>query len=418
MTGNSAPIKPEYPLYPFQHQVLSELLAILIPNEADVVQTDRRVVAHLPTGAGKTRTACHAACHILSRFASTGKAVIWLASTEELCQQASDDLARAWQFLGNRPINRYQFWGDLSIDLKHIDDSILVAGLPKLWSVAQKDYHTIRYLAEAAALVIFDEAHQAVAPTYRFITEQLITYQAPLLGLTATPGRTAEVGEDDYDLAQVFNFNKVTIDPRGHSNPVTYLTSQGFLADPEFIPVNFQSDLVISEPTAVSDYTSRDLVKVGSNAEWRKAIVDTTTAALRDNHRVMVFCPSVQSVKDCTTDLTSKGFIAEGIVGTTPRDVRQEVVKRYKQEHGPPMALLNYGVFTAGFDAPKTRCAVIGRPTTSLVLYSQMAGRAMRGHRSNGNRTCQIYTMADLSLRGFASVTEAFRNWEELWRQN
>ena len=55
---------------------------------------------------------------------------------------------------------------------------------------------------------------------------------------------------------------------------------------------------------------------------------------------------------------------------------------------------------------------------TSLVLYSQMVGRAMRGRRSGGNRTCQIYTVVDTHLPGFGSVAEAFTNWEELWQQD
>lgn len=80
------------------------------------------------------------------------------------------------------------------------------------------------------------------------------------------------------------------------------------------------------------------------------------------------------------------------------------------------MALLNYGVLTAGFDAPRTSCVVVARPTTSLVLYSQMIGRAMRGPRSGGNRKCQIYTIIDTKLNGSGSVAESFQNWEQLWQ--
>ena len=201
-----------------------------------------------PTGAGKTRIACHAASTILSRYDSVGKTVIWLASTEELCQQASDDLAYAWRYLGNRPVNRYELWGSREVDTSQMQDGILVAGLPKLWQVARKDYGFMRHLAQSAALVIFDEAHQAVARTYRFITEQLITYQTPLLGLTATPGRTAQIGHEDQDLAEMFNAQKITIDPRGHGNPVAYLTRQGFLADPEYIPIHIESELDVQPP--------------------------------------------------------------------------------------------------------------------------------------------------------------------------
>ena len=75
----------------------------------------------------------------------------------------------------------------------------------------------------------------------------------------------------------------------------------------------------------------------------------------------------------------------------------------------------NYGVLTAGFDAPRTRCVIIARPTTSLVLYSQMVGRALRGPRAGGNATADVYTVADTNLPGFGSVADAFTNWEELW---
>ena len=79
------------------------------------------------------------------------------------------------------------------------------------------------------------------------------------------------------------------------------------------------------------------------------------------------------------------------------------------------MALLNFGVLTAGFDAPVTSCVIVARPTTSVVLYSQMVGRAMRGRRAGGNRDCEIYTVVDNNLPGFRSVADAFSNWEELW---
>ena len=82
------------------------------------------------------------------------------------------------------------------------------------------------------------------------------------------------------------------------------------------------------------------------------------------------------------------------------------------------MVLFNFGVLTAGFDAPRTRCVIIARPTTSLVLYSQMAGRAMRGPRAGGNPRADILTVVDTNLPGFGSVTEAFTNWEELWKIN
>ena len=410
-------LAPVYSLHDYQQQVLDDILAAITPARHAVVQPERRVVAHLPTGAGKTRIACHAASTILSRYDSVGKTVIWLASTEELCQQAFNDLTYAWGYLGNRPVNGYELWGSRDVDPGQMRDGIMVAGLPKLWQVARNDYGFMRHLAQSAALVIFDEAHQAVARTYRFITEQLITYQTPLLGLTATPGRTAQIGDEDQDLAEMFNGQKITIDPRGHGNPVAYLTRQGFLADPEYIPILIESELDVKAPREDQEYTGADLRRIGNDSEWHRAIMGATVRALQFHRRVIVFCPSVESVKRCVVELRQEGYQAADVLGTTPPEARREIIERYRSSDGHAMAIVNYGVLTAGFDAPRTSCVVIGRPTTSLVLYSQMVGRALRGPKSGGNRTCQIYTVADTSLPGFRSVATGFQNWEELWRQ-
>jgi superfamily II DNA or RNA helicase len=79
--------------------------------------------------------------------------------------------------------------------------------------------------------------------------------------------------------------------------------------------------------------------------------------------------------------------------------------------------LCNFGILTTGFDAPETSCAVIARPTDSLVLYSQMVGRAIRGVRSGGNLEAEIVTVIDESLPGFGNVADAFTNWDDVWKE-
>ena len=68
-----------------------------------------------------------------------------------------------------------------------------------------------------------------------------------------------------------------------------------------------------------------------------------------------------------------------------------------------------------GFDAPKTSAVVIARPTKSLVLYSQMVGRCIRGPKAKGNSRCTVVTVADTGRYGFDSVTDAFSNWDDVW---
>lgn len=416
MESDTARVEPAYGLHPYQRQVLDDLMGFLRPNPNDIVPASQRAIVHMPTGAGKTRVACHAACSLLSGAQAEGKVVVWLASTEELCDQAADDLEQAWSVLGNRPIEIYRFWGDSSLDLSELESGFLVAGLAKLWAVSGKNVRLLRDLAEVTAGVIFDEAHQAVARTYRYLTEQLLTYQPPLLGLTATPGRTSAISDSDYNLAEMFSSNKVAIDARGHGNPVTYLIRQGYLANPEFIPIEVSSQVGFSLPSEGLDYTQDELQELGNDKVWQETISEVTLSALKMHRRIMVFCPSVNSVRECAKTVRDRGVSAEIILGQTPNEARKCTVGRFKRDTCEPMALFNYGVLTAGFDAPLTRCVIVGRPTTSLVLYSQMIGRAMRGHRSGGNRMCQIYTVIDSNIPGFGSVAEAFTNWEELWQ--
>src|SRR3546814_2487998 len=90
---------------------------------------------------------------------------------------------------------------------------------------------------------------------------------------------------------------------------------------------------------------------------------------------------------------------------------RDAAIRRYKGNAAHPIVMCNFGVLTTGFDAPSTSAAVIARPTRSLVLYSQMVGRATRGVKAKGNATAEIVTVVDHHLPGFGDVAEAFENW-------
>ena len=416
MVSNTHQAEPAYSLYPYQRQVVHDAISVLYPPNRSITADGPRVVIHMPTGAGKTRVACTLASDILNRPESEGKIAVWLATTEELCDQAADDLLVAWSHLGNRTVMMNRFWGIHDSNPDDWSEGFLVAGLQKLWSVSDRNVRTMQKIAENSACVIFDEAHQAVASTYSFLAEQLATYDAPMVGLTATPGRSARGDtDDDLRLAKMFKHKKVSIDDKGHGSPITYLVSQGYLANPEFVFVDVDTIFSVPDPTAGADYERKDLTSIGEDAAWRQATVDLATKALNDHVRVLVFCPSVESAVACTRNLRDVGLRAECVLGSTPSNERTRIVEDFKGKSNEPICLFNYGVFTAGFDAPRTRCVIVARPTTSLVLYSQMIGRAMRGKQSGGNRRCQIYTLANGSLPGFGSVAEAFKNWENLW---
>ena len=404
-------VEPYYCLHPYQRQVFADIIRALSSPE-------RRVVAHLPTGAGKTRIATHVACYLLNQNENHNSLVIWLSSTQELCEQAADQLQRGWTYLGLRDIRVYRHWGNFSTDMRRLETGFLVTGLAKLRSASLRDNTLLAHLASHAVAVIFDEAHQAVAQTYSFVTEQLCSCRPPLLGLTATPGRTTNLTEADYQLADMFNCEKVSIDPRGHDNPVTYLIQNRYLANPSFIPINFESKVTIPQPPLGADYSTYDLERLGSDDERINVIVKFADCAVKRHPRTIVFCPSVESALECNRRLQEKGVATSVITAETADESRRNIIENFKSNDNQHMVMFNYGVLTAGFDAPRTRCVIIARPTTSLVLYSQMVGRALRGPKSGGNIKAEIFTVADTGLPGFGSVIDAFKNWEELWLNN
>ena len=411
VASDPALVRPEYGLHPYQRQVYRDILTALECPE-------RRVVAHLPTGAGKTRIATHVAAHMLNARDDGNALVIWLASSEELCEQAVEAIERAWVRLGQRDAAVHRYWGSHRLDLQQMSDGFLVAGLAKLWATTSKEIALLPQLAHRTAGVIFDEAHQAIAYTYEFLTEQLTSTRPPLLGLTATPGRTANVTAEDYRLAEMFAHRKVSIDPHGHGSAVTYLIHSKYLAEPTFTKKEFPSGVDVAEPSAGADYSRVVLETLGRDEQRNKRIVEWTQEAAFRHRRIIVFCPSVGSAIECARRLRQAGIESSAITAQTAPEIRQAVIERYRADSPETRVIFNFGVLTAGFDAPMTSCVIIARPTTSLVLYSQMAGRAMRGPRVGGNMWASILTVVDLDLPGFDSVANAFNNWEELWTTN
>ena len=107
---------------------------------------------------------------------------------------------------------------------------------------------------------------------------------------------------------------------------------------------------------------------------------------------------------------------SSSITASTDPDKRQKWLELFKDASDEEACVLfNYGVLTTGFDAPRTSAAIISRPTKSLVLYSQMVGRVIRGTKVDGTESAEIWTVVDQDLPGFRDLSEAFNNWEDVW---
>jgi DNA repair protein RadD len=411
-SATRALVAPSYGLFPHQLRAARQVQGVLYND-------DRRVVLHLPTGAGKTRTAMHLVADHLRAHGPT--LVVWLAHGNELLTQAADEFERAWASLGNRDVTVGRFWGGGGVDLEGLYDGLAVLGLEKAQARVNADVGFLDQLGSFTSLTIFDEAHQAVAPTYRRAIDALtLRPDASLLGLTATPGRTWADIDEDTRLADLFAGRKVTLQVEGYTNPVTGLIEQGFLARPSFRTVATDAGVLLSEGdlTALADSYDlpTDLVaRLTNSKQWSLQVVEVVRELVTRHRRILVFAGSVSHCRLLSAVLSSQGIDSDHVTGVTPARRRAQAIDRFHRPTSRPMVLCNYGVLTTGFDAPAASAAVVARPTRSLVLYSQMVGRVLRGPKAGGTDTCEVITVTDPDLPGFGDIAEAFENWEDVW---
>lgn len=380
-----------------------------------------RVVLHMPTGAGKTRTAMNIIAEHLRTHEPT--LVIWLASTEELCEQAASEFEKAWLSLGNRDVDLFRFWGNRNLDLDSVYDGLLIGGLAKVYSATKNRIQFISALASRTSLVVIDEAHSAIAESYSLILDALVRMQRPnpaLLGLTATPGRTWADISTDEQLSNFFSRQKVTLEVEGYDNPVDFLVDQQYLARVSYRSLlhksgNVLSDADIRRIEEAFDIPSQVLQQLAEDQQRNLLIIDAIEDLARRHSRIIVFAATVEHSDILAAVLQMRGYDARSITSGTPTQTRQNTISWFKNPDDSIRILCNFGVLTTGFDAPKTSAALIARPTKSLVLYSQMVGRAIRGKKAGGNETAEIITVVDYGLPGFGDVAEAFNNWEDIW---
>ena len=411
--AESVEARGKYQLFTHQRRAVLKVQEILASQKP-------RVLLHMPTGSGKTRTAMNVIAEHLRSNEPT--LVIWLAFSDELCEQAVEEFEKTWEFLGNRPINAYRFWGASEPDLQAERDGFVVASLGKMYNYAMRKLSLVATLADRTSLVIIDEAHQSIAPTFELVLDTMVEKQPTtgLLGLSATPGRTWNDVVEDQRLADFFRRQKVGLEVEGYSNPVDYLVKSEYLARPVFSSLFYTlgEDLSPKDLADIEnemDIPPRILERLALDEQRNLGIIHRAEQIAKEHRRIILFAASVAHAKLLAAVLRARGLAADSITGDTPYGERRRIINRYRGSFDGPIVLCNYGVLTAGFDAPETSAAVIARPTKSLVLYSQMVGRALRGPLAGGNEEAEVITVVDTNLPGFGDLGESFYNWEDVW---
>jgi len=322
-------------LRPYQEQAIERL-------RGEVRAGRRSVLCVLPTGGGKTVIFSS----IVGGAVERSRRCMIVAHRIELIDQAARKLVDAGIPEGEIGIVRA---GD-----RRRRPSALV-------QVASVDSLRTRTVAPCS-LVIVDEAHRALAQSYQRLRED--HPDAVHLGFTATPVRG-----DGKGLGAAY-------DSMVLAAPVSQLVAEGYLVAPRVlsVPPDRAPDLSRVKTTA-GDYDQRQLGEVMSEGRLVGDIVEHWEKHAK-GRRTVGFAVTVEHSKQIVERFRERGHAAEHLDGTTPADQRAAILGRL--ERGETLIVINVGVLTEGWDQPSAKCLILARPTKSLGLYLQMAGRILR----------------------------------------
>ncbi|MDX8152089.1 DEAD/DEAH box helicase family protein [Patulibacter brassicae] len=403
-------------LHDFQDRAAAGIRSLLVDDG------DRRGLLSLPTGAGKTRVTVEA----LIRAVAAGELespILWIAQTQELCEQAVQSWAEVWRAVGPaRSLKISRLWGSYSAQAREDGGiQVVVATIAKL-GASCFGKPAYKWLSRPG-VVIVDEAHVSTTTSY---TELLKwtgidrgTDHAPLIGLSATPYRGFNSVETD-SLAGRYGIRRLDegVFDEAEGASISLLQDKGILArvDHQVLEGSEQVPLTSAEKEHIQKYRSLPpsvLNKIGRDLDRTNRLVKSVTELPAD-WPVLMFAASVAHAETLAALVARKGRSAAAISGDTPDPVRRHLIGEFRA--GRLQTLTNYGVLTEGFDAPSIRALYIARPTYSPNRYLQMIGRGLRGPANGGKPVCQVIDVAD-NVVAFG-LRLAFREFEQAWKQS
>ncbi|MBE0403926.1 DEAD/DEAH box helicase [Halomonas citrativorans] len=353
----------------------------LRPYQTDAV---KRVVTHfrassepavvvLPTGSGKSLVIAE-----LARLAR-GRVLV-LAHVRELVEQNHA---------------KYQAYG--------LKADIFSAGLKRKEASRQVVFGSVQSVVrnleafndEGFTLLVIDECHRVSLDkdaSYRQVIDHLRAQNTKLkvLGLTATP----------YRLGQGFIYHRHYHGMvRGSDasffrdcvfeQPLRLMVKQGYLAEPKRLDMAIEGyDFSMLAPAENGHYREAELNRVVAGNRATPMIISQIIERATERHGVMIFAATVAHSEEIMGYLPADQ--AALITGATPSVERTKLIDAFKARE--LKYLVNVSVLTTGFDAPHVDLIAMLRPTESVSLYQQIAGRGLR--LSPGKQDCLILDYA------------------------
>ena len=336
----------------------------------------RSVMAQMPTGTGKT----YLLTAVIDSFVSNNPMEkVWIvAHRRELVSQIDETVRKFHSYSASNTSSLLSSVKAMSIQwlMRHYDE-----------------------IEEEPGMIVIDEAHHALARTYKEMWERFP--KAKFLGLTATPCRLNGKGFTDL------------FDVLVQSWSVPEFISKGKLATYDFVSI--KSDGVtqrlidsLQKRGADGDYQNKEMDMLLN----KKPSIERLYQSLEEfgkDRKGIVYAINISHAQKITKLYQEHGVKAIAIDSKTPATERQQDIEAFKK--GDIQVLVNVDIFSEGFDCPDVEFVQLARPTLSLAKYLQMVGRGLRV--AKGKKNCVIIDNVGL-YRVFGLPSQVW-NWNAMF---
>lgn len=329
------------------------------------------VMVQMPTGTGKTHLLASVIYDWLKE--AEHKSVWIVAHRRELVEQIEGTVAR----YGITP-----------------KDSIV-----NVLSIQWLSRHFDDLKDERPSLIVIDEAHHALAETYK---ELWLRYpKAKKLGMTATPCRLNRKGFTDLFEVLITSDGIADFIKQGWLSPFDYVSIRSNSEDQRLIDG-------LEKRGADGDFQVKEMDKVLN----RRPSIERLYESVRQyahGKKGIVYAVSISHARNITSYYKEHGMNAVVIDSKTPAKLRKEMVEDFRL--GKIQVLVNVDVFSEGFDCPDVEFVQMARPTLSLAKYLQQVGRGLR--KMDGKETCML--IDNVGLYRLFGLPTAYRDWQAMF---
>mgnify|MGYP002620981915 FL=1 len=334
----------------YQQKVLERL------NE--MWQENRSVMVQMPTGTGKTHLMAAAIKQFLDKTVDEG--VLVVAHRRELIEQISEKL-KEYEIL-HKVIEK----DSTGITGK---TRVAVTSIQKLSRPMSDGRSKMEDVPFSPSLVVVDEAHHALARTYKMLWDWWP--KAKFLGLTATPCRLS--GEPFTDL----------FDALLQSWPMKRFIREGWLSDMDYVSVKSNSISVqkvasLDKRGTDGDFQTKQVANVMDRPE-SIAHLYKSYKQFADGKRGIVYAINRLHGQHIMEYYRGQGVSCAWLEAQTPAKERKQTVEDYR--NGLIDVCVSCDILGEGVDFPAVEFIQLARPTLSLSKYLQQIGRGMRKYQ-------------------------------------